>query len=249
MKACNADWVPSAATRLTIGLLALTACVSDKSAAPKPGMGVVRVIQASPDIGLVDVYVDNIKTVARAPFLADTGLPVTSNIHAVAIDPAGIATPAVSGSVNVSPGEGYDLVVTGPAASLQLLGGHNVVGGIDLSQSAAVRVINALADTGHRYGDSANIYVTGPTGSFATAPLAYANVHTYAAAAINANGAMVYDAIAPGTYHVKITAPSDTTTVAADSILTLGAGQARTIVVTPGADRSGAAVIIVPDAN
>jgi hypothetical protein len=109
---------------------------------------------------------------------------------------------------------------------------------------------NAVADTGAAFGTgSVDVYFTDSTGTFSTARYAFTSVALFASPATSANGNGIYFAVVPGTYHVKVTAPGDTTTVAVDSTWVITAGQVRTVVAAPSANQAAANLVLVHDAD
>jgi hypothetical protein len=231
---------------ILIGALAAAACSTDKLPVPPSGTGVVNVIQAAPGVGPVNVLLDSVKDAGDVPYLGDTALVATTGLHVIAIARAGSSTPSLSGHVTVSRNVGYDFIAAGPGPdSMQLVANQNAVT-FDLADSAAVRIYNVVADTAAAFATgSLDIYLIDSAHSLTSPNRAYAGVATYAVALVN--NAPVYDDVSPGTYRVVLTAPGDTTTIAADSTITLTAGQVRTIVAAPTADRSAAQLIVVHD--
>lgn len=243
-----------AALALACAAVGVAACVKDGGTTPKSGAVGVRAINVSPDAGPVTVMIDHTVAVAQAPFLIDTLLSVPSGAHTVAFDSAGTTMAIWSAALEFGLGTSYDLILagtaTGASPTAQLLGGTNPPAGtIDLSTLAAVRLFNAVADTGHLFGDSINVYFTDSTDQLANTKLRYAGMHPYTSAALNGNGAPVYFSVEPGTYHVIVTSPIDTTQVAADSLVVLTAGEVRTIIAAPSQNQASGNLVIVRDAN
>jgi hypothetical protein len=243
-----------AAGVLASGAILLAGCVSDKGTAPKQGNVTVRAVNVSPDAGNVDVVINQTVAVAAAPFLADTALSVASGTYTVGFDSAGTTLALVSAPVVLSAGSAYDLIMagaaTGSSRNVQLLGGINPPPTIDLATFAAVRIFNALADTGTVFGgDTVSIYFTDSTDKIGNAKLVYANLAQFASAATDGGGSPIYVSVDPGTYHVIVASHSDTTKIAADVVVKLAAGQVRTVIAGPSQNRAAGTVVVVPDAN
>lgn len=239
---------------VTTGMAAyLAGCVKDSGAAPKTGAGTVNAAAASPDAGAVTIMIDNSAALASLPFLADTSASVASGSHTIAVNgSAPGAAPITNTAIQIASGATYDYILarlaTGGGSNLQLLGGVNPPTSIDPAANAAVRFYNAIADTG-ALASTADIYVADSTGAFATAKYAYTGLALFASPVTSAGGNGIYAALPPGTYHVKVTVPGDTTKVVADSTWASSAGQVRTIVAAPSANQAGATLIKIRDAN
>jgi hypothetical protein len=239
---------------LASGAILLAGCVSDKGTAPKHGNVTVRAVNVSPDAGNVDIMINQTLAVGAAPFLADTALSVASGTYTVGFDSAGTALALLSAPVVLSAGSTYDLIMagaaTGSSPNVQLLGGINPPPAIDLTTLAAVRIFNAFADTGSVFGgDTVSIFFTDATDKIGNAKLVYASMPQFASAAVDGNGSPIYVSVDPGTYHVIVTSHSDTTKIAADAVVTLAAGQVRTVIAASSPNRAAGTVVVVPDAN
>jgi uncharacterized protein DUF4397 len=243
----------TATTAVTTGL---AACVRDAGPSPKTGTGTVRYVNASADAGVLNVMLDKAVAVANLPFLADTPLSVSSGAHSLAVTasaPSATSIPATA--VAVTPGAIYDFIVAGAATgatpTLQLIGGGPTPPpSVNLATLAAFRLYNAVADTGAAFGSGAvDVYFTDATGAFATAKYAFAGLALFASPLTSANGNGIYFAVVPGTYHVKVTAPGDTTTVAVDSTWMVIAGQVRTVIAAPSANQASGNLVLIRDAN
>jgi hypothetical protein len=238
-----------------IGTVALGACVRDAGPAPKTGAGTLRYLNASPDAGPLTIMVDNAVGVASLPFLADTPSSVSSGAHSLAVAASASAASIAPTAIAVSPSAGYDFIIagsaTGASSTLQLMGGGpNPPPSVDLTTLAAVRLYNAVADTGAAFGTGAvDVYFTDSTGAFATAKYAFPGLALFASAVTSANGNGIYFAVVPGKYHVKVTAPGDTTTLAVDSTWTIAAGQVRTVVAAPSTNQASGNLALIRDGN
>jgi hypothetical protein len=232
------------------------ACVRDAGPSPKTGTGTLQYVNVSPDAGVLSVMLDNAVAVANLPFLADTPSSVPNGAHSLAVTASAPPAASISATaVAVTPGAMYDFIVAGTATgatpTLQLIGGGPTPPpSVDLSTLAAFRLYNAVADTGAAFGTGAvDVYFTDATGAFATAKYAFPGLALFASPVTSANGNGVYFAVVPGTYHVKMTAPGDTTTVAADSTWIVAAGQVRTVVAAPSANQASGNLVLIRDAN
>jgi hypothetical protein len=233
----------------------MAACVHDEGPTPATGDGTVRYFNASPDAGPLHITLDSATAIAALPFLVDSPSTVAAGAHSLAVAasaPAGTSVGPMA--IAVTPSAVYDFIVAGTATggspTLQLLGGGpNPPPSVDLTRLAAFRLYNAMADTGAFASDSVDVYFTTSTGAFATAKYIFAGLAPFASAATSANGNGVYFAVVPGDYHVKVTAPGDTTKVAVDSAWSVTAGQVRTVVVAPSADQASANLALIRDAD
>jgi hypothetical protein len=239
-----------------VGTAALAACVRDAGSAPKTGAGTVRYLNASPDAGPLTIMVDNAVGIASLPFLVDTPSSVANGAHSLAVAASAPSAASIAPTaIAVSPSADYDFIVagsaTGASTTLQLMGGGpNPPPSVDLTTLAAVRLYNAVADTGAAFGTGAvDVYFTDSTGAFATAKYAFAGLALFASAVTSANGNGIYFAVVPGKYHVKVTAPGDTTTLAVDSTWTIAAGQVRTVVAAPSTNQASGNLALIRDAN
>jgi hypothetical protein len=236
--------------------VALAACVRDAGPAPKPGAGTLRYVNASPDAGVLTVTLDNSVAVANLNFLADTPTSTPNGVHTLVVTasaPSAASIPATP--IAVSPGTVNEFIFAGTATganpTFQLIGGGpNPPPSVDLTTLAAFRLYNAVADTGAAFGSGAvDVYFTDTTGAFATAKYAFLGLALFTSPVNSANGNGIYFAVLPGTYHVKVTAPGDTTTVAADSTWIVTAGQVRTVVATPSASQASGNLVLIHDAS
>jgi hypothetical protein len=245
----------SVAARVCLGsAVVLASCINDKGTAPKNGNVTVRTVNASPDAGSVNVMLNSTTAVAGAGFLADTALGVASGSYTFGVNRSGAGAALVTTPVTFSYGSTYDMIVagtaTGASPTVQLIGGINPPPSFDLTSLAAVRLFNAMADTGSVFGsDSVSVYFTDATDKIGNAKLLYLNMPQFGTGTVNGNGSPIYFSVEPGTYHIIVTSYSDTTKIAADSTVTFAAGQIRTIVAGPSKNQASGSIVVIPDSN
>jgi hypothetical protein len=232
----------------TIGTLAVATaaawgCVNDQGPTLPSGAATVRVVQASPDAGSVDVYVNGSKALSSLPFLGDTDVKgVPAGAHTFQVDSAGSTTAALKTPLHLTTGLTYDYVIAGPVSGLMALGGQNTPAGVDLTKASALRIVQAAADTVSA-DTTLDVYLADSTGAFATALYSFPGLHLFATSGLGP----AYTSVVPASYQLIITPGGDTTTVRSRTTLTLSTGQVRTIVPVTNATRTTVGVLVLPD--
>jgi hypothetical protein len=219
-------------------------------AAP-PGSGSMRIVQADPTSGNVDVYLDQTKVVGNATFGADTSIAgVPGGQHVVSAYAAGTTTnPLASATVQISNNTRYDFIVSGgTAGGVSLIGGVSEPAANHLASNAWLRLYDGIDTTDIGLGayGAVNISLTGanPNNSYS-----FSKLNQFGSAPLNGQGVTGYQDIAPDTYTVLVTDTLGVDTAATGQI-TLSAGQLRTMIFTSKAPPTGTPPgtwLVVPD--
>jgi hypothetical protein len=213
------------------------------------GTGNVVFANTATNAGPIDVYLDSTtKIVSGLAFLSDTLLTgVAGGPHVLFVYPAGSTTGAITtNSAHISNGISYDFIVTGSANGAQFVGGQNTTGSVHLATVAGFRLFNGIdSAVTHVAADSlVDVYLLDATGAFNGAPYAFTGFHQYAS---YPGTPPAYGEIAPGTYHLVVTPGGDTTTQQANVVLTVVAGNVRTVTVTASQTPGAVSVSILND--
>jgi hypothetical protein len=203
---------------LAISAAALAGCQGIDLNSPQ-----LRVIDASPDAGVLDSYQDNTALAYNLIFGTVTSyVPLSSGAYTVAADRAGTRQTLVAGNATLTAGKQYTAIVGNIAASMQ----QTIL--LDQSQPApsgeiALRFIHQATRSG-----AVDIYLVPRSGKLANTP----------AIAINFSfgGNSGYLSVPAGTYAIDVV-PTGTTLVSSTVTLLSGAqidypsGAVRTIVL------------------
>jgi hypothetical protein len=238
---------------IPIAAIVLTACNASDSQNPAapPGTGIVRIVQADPTAGNIDVTIDQTKAVSNLAFAGDTSIPaVASGEHTVTAYAAGTTTnPLASATVQISNGIHYDFIVSGgTAGGVQLLGGVSEPGGNHLASYAALRLFDGIDPTDIGNGNLGTVNVT-LTGTNPNNAYSFSGLTQFGSAPANPQGLIGYAEIAPDTYQVVVTDTTGAITAVTGNV-TFTAGQLRTIVFTSSPPPPGTPPgmsILIPD--
>jgi hypothetical protein len=245
----------------TLAAALVSACnVSDHQSPIAPaGTGTVRVAQADPTAGSVDVYIDATKVLTNFAFDGDTNIAgIAGGAHTLNVFPTGTTgTPALSQGIVVSNAQSYDMVIAGgTAGGLSFLGGPNTTASVHIGSSAALRILNGVDSLDMTPTDSTwrtvDVTLTGAQTSntysftglpeFGTSPVAPAGNGTPSG----------YNAIVPDQYTIVVTStlfPADTAAIIS---MSLGTGQARTLVISAKSGqprKPPATILVLPDSG
>lgn len=204
------------------------------------GTGTVRVLNATADIGAIDVTIDNDsidETVLEAGVSADTAAAYeqigAGTTHTLRLKRAGGTSAVATSAISPAKDEVYTVVAWGREGALRL---SNLSDDEDEPSSgrAKVRVFNAATDAG-----SLDIYLTDPD--------TLLDEVSPTLSGINGGSAGSWADVARGTFRLRVTAKDDKTDLRLDLSDIVIADKARTtIILQPGASGVLVHALVVP---
>jgi hypothetical protein len=185
----------------------------------------LRVVHAAADAGPVIVWVDERLYLQNQAFgSAGFFFPVAAGDRRIRVGEMASPDTLCDATLPVAAQTTYTLIAVGPVASAEpILVTEDIT--VPAAGQSKLRVIHAAPAAG-----AVDVYVTAPTDSLELATPVLTNVTLRTVSA--------FLSVAPGTYRVRVT-PTGTFVVAIDALLTIDAGQVRTVVAV---DKSGGGV-------
>jgi Domain of unknown function (DUF4397) len=181
------------------------------------GTASLRVVQASPDLGQVNVLVNGTTVSSDIGYAGNTGyLSVNAGSPSLEVEPVNTSTAVVNETLNLGSTTESTVIVANYAANVEglVLTDNNTD---PPSGDIQLRVVNASPGIG-----SADVYFVPSGSSLATiAPII---------TSLGFESASAYETLTAGTYQVFLTAPGTKNAYFSTGQLTLTAGQIRTIV-------------------
>lgn len=220
---------------LIVGTIGIAASMFTASCGGGSDQAKLRVINASPDEGSMDVLVDTKTISSGLAFGTATGYAaLSSGSRHLQIEPSGTTTPVVDETLSLGSGSDTTVLLANFAATL------NAVTLLDnnaapASGTANVRIVNAAAALG-----PADVYLA-PDGT---------DINTVAPvlSGLAFEGASGYSSVNAGTYRVWFTAPGQKFVFIDSGPITLNAGQVKTVVGMSTTDGSYSSAVL-PDLN
>jgi len=181
----------------------------------------LRIVQASPDEGSVNVLVDSKTLSTDIPYAGNTGyLSVNSGSRNLQVESTSSSTPIVNQTLNLASTTETTVIVANYSANIAgiALTDNNTA---PTSGDIELRIMNASPAIG-----SADVYIV-PSGSSLTtvAPIV---------TSLGFESATSYQTLTAGTYEIFLTAPGTKNAYLSTGQITLTSGQIRTIVAING---------------
>ncbi|HET7599176.1 MAG TPA: DUF4397 domain-containing protein [Gemmatimonadales bacterium] len=219
-----------------LAALALAGCGSD-STAPSGDMARVRMVNASPDAGDLDISIDGGSSIRELPYRGYTVyFPVLQGARDFQVFRPGEPDPVVVTSPTFAAGHDYSFIAANRLALIEALVLEDD-NSAPAAGSARVRVVHAAPGA-----PALDIYLTGPGDDLAAAAPIATN--------IGYRGVAPAVQVPAGDYRVRMTNAGTTTVVIDTGTLTLAADAGRTVMAL---DNTGGgapfAAVVLPDRN